>query len=278
MLRNSNPLEKDYFDFEILVQSVLSREQSLAKLRMDNTSDWGKELQNALDKKHMQLFADFLRCYNNKNVVPTLEAVMKMIEFHHNRGIDMLNLGCTLRNFANVCLIKSSDWKVHPFNETDTNLLEKVLEKMVGGPSKVLTREALVNETFIQNSTNLLKFIVEIDSSQLHVDSMCQPMPTGFHTRWEYESEIQRFRPRQNKSHSFENMFLSFFQRIWTDCKIESNVTTGRQKKIVCFSVDEVCNHCKIFLKLWDLTITIVFVKKHDLHWVMQIMKGEWRK
>ena len=73
---------------------------------------------------------------------------------------------------------------------------------------------------------------------------MCQPMPTGLYTRWEYDSETKRFTARQNKSRFLENMVLSYFQQSRPDCKIESNVTTGRQKKIDCFSVDGICYHC----------------------------------
>ena len=73
---------------------------------------------------------------------------------------------------------------------------------------------------------------------------MCQPMPTGLYTRWEYDSETKRFTARQNKSRSFENMVPSYFQRSQSFCNIESNVTTGRQKKIDCFSVDRICYHC----------------------------------
>ena len=73
---------------------------------------------------------------------------------------------------------------------------------------------------------------------------MCQPMPTGLYTRWEYDSETKRFTARQNKSRSFENMVLSYFQQSRPDCIIESNVTTGRQKKIDCFNVDGFCYHC----------------------------------
>ena len=50
--------------------------------------------------------------------------------------------------------------------------------------------------------------------------------------------------PRQNKTRSFENMVLSYFQQPRPECRIESNVTTGKQKKIDCFSVDGICNHC----------------------------------
>ena len=39
-------------------------------------------------------------------------------------------------------------------------------------------------------------------------------------------------------------MVLSYFQQSRPECKIESNVTTGRQKKIDCFSVDRICYHC----------------------------------
>ena len=104
---------------------------------------------------------------------------------------------------------------------------------MVGGPSFVFTRKAVVDETFIRKSSNLCKSIVGIDASQLHPSSICQPRPTGLYTRWEYDSETKRFTARQNNSLSFEKMVLSYFQQSRPDCKIDSNVTTGRQKKMI---------------------------------------------
>ena len=80
---------------------------------------------------------------------------------------------------------------------------------MVGGPSIVLTHKAVVDETFIRKSSNLCKSIVGIVASQLYPYSMCQPMPTGLYTRWEYDPETKRFTARQNKS--FEKMVLSYF-------------------------------------------------------------------
>ena len=73
---------------------------------------------------------------------------------------------------------------------------------------------------------------------------MCQLMPTGLYTRWEYDSETKRFTARQNKSRSFENMVLSYFHQSRPDCKIESSITTGRQKKCDRSSVDRICYHC----------------------------------
>ena len=203
VLLNSNPLDEDYNDFRNLVNSGLTTEQSVVKLRMDRIPPTGAEnysyLQSVWENNNIQYFSDFLKWYNNKDVVPTLEAMHKMIEFYHNKGIDVLKLGCTLPNLANICLHKSTDSKIYPLTESDKDLLEKIRADMVGGPSIVFTRKAVVDETFIRKSSNLCKSIAGIDASQLHPYSMCQPMPAGLYTPWEYDSETKRFTARQNK-------------------------------------------------------------------------------
>ena len=150
--------------------------------------------------ENMCTFKDFLRWYNNKDVVPTLEGMQKMLAFYHKKGIEMLNLGCTLRNLANICLHKSTSAKFYPFTETDKDLLQKIRGDMVGGPSIVFTRKAVVDEIFIRNSENICKSIVGIDAGQLYPYSMCQRMPTGLYTRWEYDTDSNRFKLQQNKS------------------------------------------------------------------------------
>ena len=165
--------------------------------------------------------------------------MQKMIEFYHNKGIDMLILGCSLPNLANICLHKSTDSKFYPFTESDKYLLEKLREDMAGGPSIVFTRKAVVDEAYIRKSSNLCKSIVVIDASQPYPYSMCQTMPTGLYTRWDFDSQLAI-----KKSRSFENMVPSYFQQSRPVCTIERNVTTGRQKKIDCFSVDVICYHC----------------------------------
>ena len=58
------------------------------------------------------------------------------------------------------------------------------------------------------------------------------------------QNRVGRFIPRQNKTRSFENLVLSYFRRTRPECKIESFFTSGRQKKIDCFSVDGFFSHC----------------------------------
>ena len=71
----------------------------------------------------MQYFSDFLKWYNSKDVVPTLEAVQKMIEFYNNKGNDMRTFRCTLPCLANIWLHKSTDSNFYPFTESDKDLL-----------------------------------------------------------------------------------------------------------------------------------------------------------
>ena len=135
--------------------------------------------------------------------------MQKRVAFYHKKGIDLLKLGCTLPNLANICLHKTTSANFYSFTETDRDLLQKIREDIVGGPFIVYTRKAVVDETFIRVSRNLCKSIVGIDANQLYPYSMCQPMPTGLYTRWEYDTESNRFKPQQNKSRNFENMVMS---------------------------------------------------------------------
>ena len=126
---------------------------------------------------------------------------------------------------------------------------------------------------FFRCSTWDAFFLKTGDARRFYPYSTCQPMPIGLFKRGDYENVTQRFTSRQNKSSSSENMVLSFFQQLRSDCKKQCYVSTGRQNKIDFFSLDGVWNHCNTVLKLWDGIITLFFVTKHDLLRVMGVKK-----
>ena len=76
------------------------------------------------------------------------------------------------------------------------DFLQKSREDMVGRSSTVLTGKAVGNETFIRNSGNNCKSIVVIDANKLFPYSMCQLMPTGLYTQWEYDTDSNRCKPQ----------------------------------------------------------------------------------
>ena len=72
--------------------------------------------------------------------------------------------------------------------------VKKIREDITGRPSIVFTRKAVVDETFIRKSSNVCESIGGIDASQLYPFSMCQDMPTGLYTRWEFDTDMQKFK------------------------------------------------------------------------------------
>ena len=190
-----------------LLRSELTTEQAVIKTKLSKPPSTGVEnnhyLQQIWKQEQLSPFKDFLRWCNSKDVVPNFEALQKMLAFYHDKDIDMLKPGCKLPYFANICLRKSTDANFYPLTEGDKDLLEKIRGDVIGGTPIIFTRKAVVDETFIRKSTNICKSLVGIGASQLYPYSMCQPMPTGFYTRWDIDSGTSRFTPRQNKTRSF---------------------------------------------------------------------------
>ena len=70
-----------------------------------------------------ELIQDFVRWYNNKDVVPTLEVLQKVVTFYHDKDINVLKLGCSCANLTNTCLHKSTNANFYPFTEGYNDLL-----------------------------------------------------------------------------------------------------------------------------------------------------------
>ena len=112
----------------------------------------------------------------------------------------MLKLGCTLPNPANMCLLKPINHKIYSSFEGDKEICERNTEDVAGGLSKVFTRKAVGNQTYIRNSPNVCKIIAGIDGSQIYPFLMCQEMLTGLYTRWQFDSETDWFEARNNRT------------------------------------------------------------------------------
>ena len=87
-LRSCNALEAENTDYVNLLKSGMTTEQAVVKLKLSKPPPTGIEnyqyLQQIWKQDQMSSFKDFLRWYNNKDVVPTLEAMQKMIAFYHD--------------------------------------------------------------------------------------------------------------------------------------------------------------------------------------------------
>ena len=191
----------------------------------------------------MQTFRDFLMWYNNKDVEPTLETMKKVISFYHSRQVDMLKLGYTLPNLANRFLHLSTDAAFFPFCEKDKDYDNYIRKWLTGVPSIIFKRYAKVGEAKIRESENVCKSIVGIYASQLCTFSMTE-MPTGPYTKWEYNEETAKFQSNRNWRSYFEQQIMDYFQQVHPNCKIQTQFTHKKQKKLGPYLVDGFCSHC----------------------------------
>ena len=90
ILRSCNPLEAKNTDYGNLLESGLTTEQAVVKLKLSKPPPTGIEtyqyLQEIWKQEKLTSFKYFLRLYNNKDVVPSLEAMQKLIAFYHEKN------------------------------------------------------------------------------------------------------------------------------------------------------------------------------------------------
>ena len=95
--KNFNVLETDFFMYKCLLRKGITSSVALKKLGLSSPAQVKEEnyqdLKAVWEDNHMESFQDFLKWYNNKDVVPTLEALQKMIHVYHHKGIGISNLG-----------------------------------------------------------------------------------------------------------------------------------------------------------------------------------------
>ena len=263
--RGCSSLEAEYTDYVNLLKSGLTTEQAVVKIKRSKPPPTGTDtyqhLQKIWKQEKMSSFKDILRWSNKKDVVPTLQAMQKMIVFLPRQKHWYDEAWFYFTKPGRHCLNKSTDAKLHVFTEGGRKLVKKTPAEVIDGPSIVFERKAVANETFIRKSTNKCKENVGIDANELYLYSMCQTMPIGLYLRWDPVSVTSQFTLWQNKTRRFENMVMSYFQRIRPECEIERFFTTGRQKKSDCLSVDGFFLIATLSLKPWVVFTTSVPLK-----------------
>ena len=132
---------------------------------MEVTTNSGREL--SISAKNLEAgtgeYIEWVFVCTNKDAVPILEAMKKIIAFYHNENFDILEIRSTLLNSVENCLQEFIGLKVNPF-------------------TFLFMRKAVVHKVFIPRLTFLYQPVVAIDASQLYPYSICQRLPTRLST------------------------------------------------------------------------------------------------
>ena len=273
-LRNNNPLDKDFQDYQKLRSSGLDKQKVLKKLQIKSVPATGwenyKKLQEIWQKHGKTTFRDFLQWYNNKNVAPTLEAMQKTVQFYHQRENYMLKLGCTFPNLANICLHKS-------LMKNSTHFAKMVricawkLERIWRVDHQLCLREKLL-------WMKLLSGIHQISANQSLELMPASSIPIQCQHDYTLDGSLIPI----CKNSRLDITDLEALRTWWclTTKKQDQNAelrfhTSGNQKKIDCFNVDGYCDHFKTVFEAMRCYYLFFLARRLVPHLAIKILREE---
>ena len=119
------------------------KEAFFSRLKNEGISDEDyASCQEAWRVNGMTTLRDFLVWYNNRDVVPFLQAIDRQFAFYRQRGIDMFKQGISVPGLTLLYLFNDLPEKTYftIFNEKNKDLHDLVKENIVGGPSIIFHR------------------------------------------------------------------------------------------------------------------------------------------
>ena len=143
----------------------------------------------------MQTFADYVRYYNNADVIGFVEAVDKMVanEWSAN-GLDMFKVSVSLPGLTERYLFSRLDDKVDyfvGFAKEHKHLAKLMRDNIVGGPSIIFHRYHERSKTLIKGK-NLCQKVIGYDANSLYPYCMAKEMPTGYYTLQEEKNQYRK--------------------------------------------------------------------------------------
>ena len=128
----------------------------------------------------MKSMRDFLVWYNNRDVVPFLEAIDKQFTFYKQQNIDTFKDGVSDPGLTLLYLFNDlpSNTFFTVFNQTNSDLHLLVKDNIVGGPAIIFHRYHEKDVTKIRGEETC-RSIVGYDANALYLWARMQDMPTG---------------------------------------------------------------------------------------------------
>ena len=187
----------------------------------------------------MKSMRDFLVWYNNRDVIPFLEAIAKQFAFYHDRGIDMFKDGISVPGLSLLHLFNDlpNDTYFTVFNRTNSDLHKLVKDNIVGGPAIIFHRYHEKDVTKIRGGGETCRSIVGYDANALYLWALMQDMPTGWYTR---RREENKFRPQQ--AQPYGQMAAQWLTSVsFTTGHTIRHQSNGREKRVGKLLVDGWC-------------------------------------
>ena len=239
-------LQKGHFPYEYMDgigkledRALPPQEDFYSRLKYEHISDADYALcQVAWRDNRMKTMRDFLVWYNNRDVIPFLDAIDKQFAFYKQQNIDMFKYGVSVPGLTLLYLFNElpSNTFFTVFNQTNSDLHFLVKDNIVGGPDIIFHLYHEKDITKIRGEETC-RSIVGYDANALYLWALMQDMPTGWYTR---RREEKQFRPQ--KAQPFGQMAVQWltWESAKTGCAIRHQVN-GREKQIGKLWMDGWC-------------------------------------
>ena len=150
-------------------------------------------------EQKMSTMRDYLMWYNNRDVVPFLEAVDKQFNFYQMLKVDMFKDGISVPGLTLKYLLKTTKANFTLINQQNADLNELIRSNNVGGPSIIFHRyheayKTKIREQLYAETAKTCQSIVGYDANALYLWCLMQDMPTGSNVR---RKEEDQFKPHQ---------------------------------------------------------------------------------
>ncbi len=187
------------------------------------------------NEQGMKTFADFIRYYNNADVIGFVEAVNKMLKNNMDRGLDMFKISVSLPGLTQRYIfnnLKDDDYFVG-FGKEHKNYAKELRDSILGGPSIIFHRWHECLKTKIKGIVdNLCRCVLGFDANALYLYCIGKKMPTGWYT---IQSEVDGYK-KQEKYSRQSIQWLEYMMRT-NDIHIR-HAENGGEHRINNFSVD----------------------------------------
>ena len=187
----------------------------------------------------MNTMRDFLVWYNNRDVIPFLQAIDKQFAFYQQHNIDMFKDGISVPGLSLLHLFNDlpNDTYFTVFNRANRDLHKLVKDNIVGGPAIIFHRYHEKDVTKIRGGSELCRKIVGYDANALYLWAIMQDMPTGWYTR---RREENKFRPQQ--AQPYGQMAAQLLTSVsFTTGHTIRHQSNGREKRVGKLLVDGWC-------------------------------------
>ena len=239
-------LQKGHFPYEYMDGigklkdcALPPQEAFCSRLKNEHITDADyARCQVAWRDNRMKTMRDFLVWYNNRDVVPFLDAIDKQFAFYKQQNIDMFKDGISVPGLTLLYLFNElpSNTFFTVFNQTNSDLHLLVKDNIVGGPAIIFHRYHEKDITKIRGEETC-RAIVGYDANALYLWALMQDMPTGWYVR---RREENQFRPQN--AQPFGQMAVQWltWESAKSGCAIRHQVN-GREKRIGKRRVDGWC-------------------------------------